>query len=91
MNALQSVRTRTSTTTQTHVTTIAMPGVPWEHCPRSALKKVLAAAEAKYGITFVIGQEIEFYVLEGVPRILEEPGKTRLPPPVDASVYCQAR
>ena len=70
----------------------ALPGVPWEYCPRSALKKVLAAAEAEYGITFVIGQEIEFYVLEGVPRILEEPGRTRgIPPPVDSSVYCQAR
>jgi len=63
------------------------PGVPWELCPRSALKKVLDAVESKYGITFVIGHEIEFYLLE--ERLLEEPGRKRLPAPIDTSLYCQ--
>lgn len=56
-------------------------------CPRSALKKVLDAVESKYGITFVIGHEIEFYLLE--ERLLEEPGRKRLPAPIDTSLYCQ--
>lgn len=63
------------------------PGVPWEYCPRSALKKVLESVEGKYGITFVIGQEIEFYLLE--VGILEEVSKRKVPAPVDTSLYCQ--
>jgi glutamine synthetase len=61
--------------------------VPWEYCPRSALKKVLESVEGKYGITFVIGQEIEFYLLE--VGILEEVSKRKVPAPVDTSLYCQ--
>ena len=62
-------------------------GKPWACCPRSALRRVLAAAEEKHGLTFRLGQEVEFYLLR--PGLMEDASRQGLPEPVDTSVYCQ--
>ena len=62
-------------------------GKAWACCPRSALRRVLAAAEEKHGLTFRLGQEVEFYLLR--PGLMEDASRRGLPEPVDTSVYCQ--
>ena len=61
-------------------------GQAWAHCPRSALRRVLDSIEKEYALTFRIGQETEFYVLG--ENVLEDPSK--IPQPVDTSLYCQS-
>ena len=48
---------------------------------------MLAAAEEKHGLTFRLGQEVEFYLLR--PGLMEDASRRGLPEPVDTSVYCQ--
>lgn len=59
----------------------------WDRCPRSALKNVLEKIKGEHGFTFVLGQEIEFYVMR--ERSRPSPAKNQLPEPVDSSLYCQ--
>ncbi|CAL8471645.1 g11187 [Coccomyxa elongata] len=61
-----------------------IPGDPWECCPRSALKRILAAAQQDHGLTFRVGYESEFVLLRQ-----PAPGSAVLPPAFDRSVYCQ--
>ncbi len=56
--------------------------VPWEHCPRSYLKRMIARLHAQ-GLDLHIGFEIEFYLL----RPQEE---APFPPPVDDLAYAQS-
>lgn len=48
---------------------------------------MLESAKKEFGIEFVIGQEIEFYLLGG--SLLDPQTKRRMPEPIDHSVYCQ--
>jgi glutamine synthetase len=62
-------------------------GTPWEACPRTALKRVLARAEREHGITFSIGYESEFILLQRPAS----PATEGMPPGIDCSVYCSSR
>ena len=62
-------------------------GTPWDACPRSALKRVLAKAQREHGISFSIGYESEFILLQ--PPTPSDQG--RVPPGIDRSVYCSSR
>ena len=70
-----------------HYFRVPSVGQIWSHCPRSALKRVLQRIQEKHGFTFLIGQEIEFYVLGD--KFSDPLSKQRLPGPVDTSMYCQ--
>ena len=61
-------------------------GTPWDACPRSALKKVLAKAQRDHGITFSIGYESEFILLQRPTS-----DHSHVPPGIDRSVYCSSR
>ena len=61
-----------------------MPGTPWAACPRSALKRVLAKAEREHGISFSVGFETEFILLQR-PASTQQAG---VPPCIDRSIYC---
>ena len=63
----------------------AEAGEPWAACPRSALKRVLAAAEAQHGLTFSIGHESEFV-------LLQQPARPQgvLPPGINNALYCSS-
>ena len=62
-------------------------GQIWKHCPRSALRRVLESVTKEFGLTFVIGQELEFYLLrEG---ILDQQSTKKMPDVIDNSLYCR--
>jgi glutamine synthetase len=42
------------------------PGTPWACCPRSALKRCLAALKERHGLTLKAGFELEFMLLKEV-------------------------
>ncbi|EFN50945.1 hypothetical protein CHLNCDRAFT_141615 [Chlorella variabilis] len=65
---------------------------PWECCPRTVLKRVLAGAFQERGLTFQMGFELEFYLLR-LPKEGEGGGSGGgggLPPPLDTSNYCHS-
>jgi glutamine synthetase len=47
-------------------------GTPWELCPRSMFRRLLAAAERVHGITFKFGFESEFVLLEAADLLKPE-------------------
>ena len=57
-------------------------GHPWAACPRSALKRVLAKAERVHGITFNVGYESEFILLQRPATPKDE-----VPPAIDRAIY----
>lgn len=77
-------------------------GQPWSCCPRSALKRTLAALESRFGLTLMVGFELEFVLLKPAPlelfrtfpaaaagsNVIVSNGQAWVP--VDASIYCQA-
>lgn len=42
-------------------------GQPWSCCPRSALKRALSSLESRFGLTLMVGFELEFVLLKPAP------------------------